>query len=131
MIGQILNSCDYTKKLKATIQRSGKLGFTRETMDELKLNENCFIRFADDSENHDVVYLAIIRHEEAGCFKLMKSSGYLSVSTGKMFKELGFDYSRRTVMFDVEREVSGDSIMGGECYKLTKRNRKEDKDIKY
>lgn len=129
MIGKILNAGDYTKKLKATIHRTGKLGFTKETADELKLSENLFVRFANDSDDRNIVYLAIIHQEIPGCFKLLKSSDYYSVSTGKMFKELGFDYSRRTVMFDVEREISGDEIMGGECYKLSKRDRKEDKKI--
>ena len=129
MIGQILNSGDYTKKLKATIHRTGKLGFTKETADELKLNETLFVRFANDLEDPNVIYLAISKEEKPGCFKLMKSSDYYSVSTGKMFKELGFDYSKRTVMFDVERETSGDEIMEGECYKLSKRDRKEDKKL--
>lgn len=128
MIGQILKASDYTKKLKATIHRSGKLGFTAETMKELNLDEKTYVRFAKDSDDKNVIYLAVIHHAEPECFKLMKSSDYLSVPTGKMFKELGFDYSKHTVMFDVERETAGDEQMGGECYKLTKRDRKEEQE---
>ncbi len=54
----ILSAKQFATKLKATIQASGRLGFTAETATALGLESGKFARFAQDDENGSL-YLII------------------------------------------------------------------------
>ena len=55
MIGKRFDAKIYTVRLKATIQSTGKLGFTADTMDQLKLTADCSVYLAPDDENKKVM----------------------------------------------------------------------------
>ena len=40
MLGQIFDAKELTQRLKATVQRTGKLGFTAETLDVLQIKQD-------------------------------------------------------------------------------------------
>ena len=63
----ILSAKEYGKKLKATIQASGKLGFTEQTAEELRLGEdNVGIKFGKDGEK---LYLIRVGSCDEDAFK--------------------------------------------------------------
>ena len=77
---KILSAKNFATKLKATIQASGRLGFTAETATALDLKSGKFAKFAKDDEN-DELYLIIINEGSEDAFSVRESSGYFYVPT--------------------------------------------------
>ena len=121
MIGQVFNAKEFTKKLKATIQATGKLGFTADTISQLQLTTDCSILIAPDSDDSQVLYMAVLRTIDESAFAVLKSGSYLYLNTKQLFDRLCIRYTKSTVMFDLSRFQEGDSVLGGECYKMTMR----------
>ena len=104
---KILSAKEFATKLKATIQASGRLGFTGETAIALNLKAGKFAKFAKDDEN-GALYLIII--------------------TKVMFDTLGYDYENNTIMFDLVRQISLDKDLQGQVYFMKQRQtRNKDK----
>ena len=124
---RILNAKQFTTKLKATIQFSGRLGFTEETANVLDLSVGKFARFAQDDEKN-TLYLIIIDEASEDAFQIRLSSGYYYVPTKMMFDMLGFDYEHNTIMFDLIRQPSLDADLMGQAYLMKQRiNKRKDK----
>ena len=124
---RILNAKQFTTKLKATIQFSGRLGFTEETANALDLSVGKFARFAQDDEKN-TLYLIIIDKASEDAFQIKSSSGYYYVPTKMMFDMLGFDYEHNTYMFDLIRQPSLDADLMGQAYLMKQRiNKRKDK----
>ena len=124
---RILNAKQFTTKLKATIQFSGRLGFTEETANVLDLSVGKFTRFAQDDEKN-TLYLIIIDKASEDAFQIRLSSGYYYVPTKMMFDMLGFDYEHNTIMFDLIRQPSLDADLMGQAYLMKQRvNKRKDK----
>ena len=124
---RIINAKQFTTKLKATIQFSGRLGFTEETANALDLSVGKFARFAQDDEKN-TLYLIIIDKASEDAFQIRSSSGYYYVPTKMMFDMLGFDYEHNTIMFDLIRQPSLDADLMGQAYLMKQRiNKRKDK----
>ena len=124
---RIINAKQFTTKLKATIQFSGRLGFTDETANALDLASGKFARFAQDDEK-STLYLIIIDEASEDAFQIKSSSGYYYVPTKMMFDMLGFDYEHNTIMFDLIRQPSLDADLMGQAYLMKQRiNKRKDK----
>lgn len=119
---RILSAQKYGAKLKATVQASGKLGFTAKTAQELSLKDSKSIRLAQD-EDDNVLYLCVLQSQESDSFKLLCSSGYYSINTCRLFKDMGMDYKNNLIIFDLSREPSLDEVIGGKAYKMSKREK--------
>ena len=124
---RIINAKQFTTKLKATIQFSGRLGFTEDTANALDLSARKFARFAQDDEKN-TLYLIIIDEASEDAFQIRLSSGYYYVPTKMMFDMLGFDYEHNTIMFDLIRQPSLDTDLMGQVYLMKQRiNKRKDK----
>ena len=123
MIGQIFNAKEFTTKLKVTIQSTGKLGFTADTISQLQLTTDCSVLIAPDSDSKQILYLAVLRKQDETAFPVLKSGNYYYLNTKQLFDKLGFIYSNGTVIFDLSRFEEGDSQLGGDCYKMTMREK--------
>ena len=124
---RIINAKQFTTKLKATIQFSGRLGFTEDTANALDLSVGKFARFAQDDEKN-TLYLIIIDKASEDAFQIRLSSGYYYVPTKMMFDMLGFDYEHNTIMFDLIRQPSHDADLMGQAYLMKQRvNKRKDK----
>ena len=124
---RIINAKQFTTKLKATIQFSGRLGFTEETAKALDLSAGKFARFAQDDEKN-TLYLIIIDEASEDAFQIKLSSTYYYVPTKMMFDMLGFDYEHNTIMFDQIRQPSLDTDLMGQVYLMKQRiNKRKDK----
>ena len=122
MLTTTFNAKNYTKRLKATIQATGKLGFTAETIKTLGLTTDCSIILGPDDENKSIYYMGILREHREDAFAVMSSGQYLFLNTKQLFDDMCIDYSAKwTVMFDLSRFKEGDEVMGCECYKMTMR----------
>lgn len=119
----MLKTISYTRfqvKLKATIQSSGRLGFTDKTAKELKLTNKSWVKFLQDEETK-CFYMAITNESDSDAFPVKESGGYLYVPTKLMFDEYEFDYKNQTIMFDLVRKPALDDEASGEVYKMNKR----------
>lgn len=116
----LLSAKQFATKLKATIQASGRLGFTAETATVLGLESGKFAKFAKDDEN-DSLYLIIINEPNEDAFEIRLSSGYYYVPTKVMFDTLGFNYENGNIMFDLVRQPSYDDDLQGQVYYMKQR----------
>ena len=116
----VLSAKQFATKLKATIQASGRLGFTAETATVLGLESGKFAKFAKDDEN-DSLYLVIINEPNEDAFEIRVSSGYYYVPTKVMFDTLGFNYENGNIMFDLVRQPSYDDDLQGQVYYMKQR----------
>ena len=117
---KIISASQFAIRLKCTIHRSGKLGFTEATARHLEFNDNSAVKFAEDDENSDILYLINKTEMDDDAFKVCKAGRYFYVNTKLMFDNMGIDYKNKTVMFDMIRMKE----IEGEVYKLVKRGSK-------
>lgn len=125
---KILRASKYSTKLKATVQASGKLGFTDVTRQALNLTENSYVYIAQDSDSQEL-FMILIEEPNPDAFRVHKSGKYYNLSTSQLFNELGFKYREITYIFDLIRDSAMDSEAGGVVYKMNRRElnkRKED-----
>ncbi len=114
---QTLSAKRYQTKLKATIQNSGRLGFTDKTAKELQLQKGSRVRFLIDEDKKDF-FLAISNEGDEDAFDVRESGTYLYVSTKLLFDEYEFDYKKKNIMFDLVRRPMLDDEAGGIVYKM-------------
>lgn len=126
---KIISAKQFAIKLKATIQYSGRLGFTEETAKALGLESEKFATFAKDEEKN-ILYLIITDENSDDAFPIKLSSGYYYVPAKLMFDMLGYDYENNNIMFDLVRQHSLDDDLKGQVYQMKPRinKRKEKKD---
>ena len=117
---RILSAKQFATKLKATIQASGRIGFTSETANALDFKSGKFAKFAKDDENGSL-YLIIINEGSEDAFSIRESSGYYYVPTKVMFDTLGFNYENGNIMFDLVRQPSLDDDLQGQVYFMKQR----------
>lgn len=128
MIAPKFNAKDYTIKLKATIQKTGKLGFTSDTIEKLRLEQGCSIYLAPDDTNKKIMYMGVVREVREDAFPLLSSGKYPYLNTTGLFKELKFDFVNKVYIFDLSRFPEGDEAMDGECYRMEMRPKDRTKD---
>lgn len=116
----ILSAKQFAITLKATIQASGRLGFTADTATALELKSGKFAKFAKDDEN-GTLYLIIINEGSEDAFSIRESSGYYYVPTKLMFDTLGYNYENGNIMFDLIRKPSLDNDLQGQVYFMKQR----------
>ena len=116
----ILSAKQFATKLKATIQASGRLGFTAETATALGLESGKFAKFAKDDEKESL-YLIIVNEPNEDAFEIRLSSNYYYVPTKVMFDMLGYDYENGNIMFDLVRQPSLDDDLQGQVYFMKQR----------
>lgn len=124
---QILSAKQFARKLKVTIQSSGRLGFTDETAKALDLPSGKYAQFAQDNEK-EILFLIINNEMDEDAFPIKESSGYYYVPAKMLFDMLGFDYENKTIMFDLVRQQTLDDDLKGQVYLMKRRvNKRKDK----
>ena len=133
MIAKRFNAKEFTVRLKATNQATGKLGFTQDTIDQLRLTSECSVFLAPDDENKKVMYMGVLRERMEDAFPVLSSGKYFYLNTTNLFKALKLDFEHKVYMFDLSRFEEGDEAMEAECYKMDlrwKERTNDDKEIK-
>lgn len=126
----IYSAKNYSTKLKVTVHKTGKLGFTADTAASLHLSPDTYIKIARDEEQEDNLFMIVCEGIDEDGFKLCLNSGYYSLPTTMLLNELGFDYKHSTIIFDLSRVSSLDEEVGGRVYKMSKRiNSKKKKEV--
>lgn len=116
----IIDITQFSVRLKATIQATGKLGFTNETANCLNLQIGNAVKFAKDDETEEL-YLIIANDNTTNTLKVCKSGMYYYIQTKLMFDAFGYDYKNKTIIFDLTRKNDLDESLNGKVYKMNKR----------
>lgn len=126
---KILSAKQFAIKLKATIQASGRLGFTSETATALDFKSGKFAKFAQEDENKSL-YLIITDEGSEDAFSIRENGGYYYIATKVMFDTLGYNYENGNIMFDLIRQPSLDDDLQGQVFFMKQRpiKNKEKKD---
>lgn len=120
---KIIDTSQFNVKLKATIQKTGRLGFTDETSRALKLSTETYARFALDDEEEGSLFLVLSEVEDANSFRVNKSGQYYYLPTKLMFDAFGYDYKAGVIMFDLVRKSDYDATLSGRVYKLKRKEK--------
>ena len=119
---KLISAVQYSTKMKATIQATGKLGFTKETAEIWQLNQDNSIQFARDEEDNNQLYLILYPDVRDEAFRVNKSGDYFYLATKLMFDDFGIDYKTTNVMFDLVRTESQDPEDGAKAYRMDMRH---------
>lgn len=108
-----------SRKLKCTIQSSGKLGFTDATAKYLRLDKVQAVKFATDDNEKDRLYLINdVPASDANAFKVCRAGTYYHVNAKCLFEDLNLDFKSNKIMFDLKREPKYEDM---KVYKMIKR----------
>ena len=117
------------KNCKATIHKSGKLGFTDNAIKKLNLANAKGVMIAqNESDPTDTsFYLQVLTEENADAFKVSKAGAYYYINTKALFDKLKLDYLNpsKTYAYDI-KDFDYD---GQKMYKLIKREDKKDETV--
>lgn len=115
---KLYKSQDYSKKLKVTIQSSGKLGFADPAAKDMQLSKDKSVAIGYDENNTEEMYLVVFDKKVDGAYDVMKSGTYYYLNTAMLFSSIGFDYKNKTIIFDLLRSSENDQEVGGKVYKM-------------
>ncbi len=119
-----IKTTELNVKLKCSIQSTGKLGFTDATAVALKLGKlDKYVRFAQDTDDNNQLYMVFVANDEEGSFKVRKSGNYYYIPTQALFESLGYKYKEINYIFDLVRMSNLDITAQGEVYKMNKREK--------
>jgi hypothetical protein len=117
---QFFKAKDLVKNLRATIHKSGKLGFTSDAATHLKLpnykSANIGTNKSDGSDKN--LYLLLCTESE-GEFKVVKAGEYYYISTRILFDNLKLNYANETISYDITPIKQGDVVF----YSMKKREK--------
>lgn len=106
-------------RIKCTIHKNGKLGFSRMAIEQLGISQNKYIKlgFNDEDKNDNNLYILIQNYGDNDTYKIIKAGNYFYVNTQALFDKLNFDYEGKKIIFDIQEMENNDIKL----YKLNKR----------
>jgi hypothetical protein len=117
---------DIVSKAKATIHKTGKLGFSSEAISYLGIKEGLFIKFAQNEEDEiDInLYAVLCETQEDDGFKIYKAGSYYYVNTKGLFDSIGVAYIPNTIIYDlIKTEYEGQQIIKMNRREITKQKK--------
>lgn len=110
--------------VKLTVQKTGRLGFSKGAARYLNLSTDKYCKFGRRKEdpNDDDFYMVITNQPDEYAFKISKAGPYFYIKGKQLLTDMGIDYEddSETIMFDIQ-EVEGEDNV----YRLKKRVRKK------
>jgi hypothetical protein len=109
------------RNLKATVHKSGKLGFTVEAAKKMSLaiDKSAGIAINEEDETDKSLYVVIFPNKQEGAFKISKAGAYYYLNTKALFDTLKIDYKNDWVVYD----ISTDRIEEQDFFKFTRRDK--------
>ncbi|PUB33419.1 hypothetical protein C8J95_10310 [Elizabethkingia sp. YR214] len=92
--------------IKATIHKSGKLGFSSGAEEFLEIVDNTFFKIGfNDNTDDGNIYMVPSKTEE-GAFKISKAGQYYYINLKNVFDKRGIDYKNKSYIYDIKKEKS-------------------------
>ncbi|HNA65627.1 MAG TPA: hypothetical protein PKZ51_12955 [Saprospiraceae bacterium] len=108
--------------IKATIHKSGKLGFSSGAAKVMELEKKSYFNIGFNKANSDdkSLYMIPLNGETEKSFKVVKAGDYYYIFIKHILRDLQLDYKAESIIFDIEEVNVGEK----KCYKLVRRKRK-------
>jgi hypothetical protein len=99
------------KNLKATVHKSGKMGFTIEAAKKmgLDINKSLSIGINEDDTEDKNLYVVINSNKRSDSFSLLKTGEYYYVNTKPLFDNLKYDYINKSIVFELSEDKIEDT----------------------
>lgn len=112
-----LDSLD--RNLKATVHKSGKLGFTVDAAKKLKLetNKSAAIGTNEDDPSDESLYVVIYNEVRSDAFRIAKAGQYYYINLKALFDALKINYKGESVVYDISEE----NIENNTVFKFSRR----------
>ncbi len=87
---------------KITVQKSGRLGFSKGAMEMLDIENNLYCKFGfNDVEE---LFIVMFSSGDSETFNIAKAGDYYYLQAKTLLADLGIDYkSKDTVIFDIQK----------------------------
>lgn len=125
---RVLSIKDYSGRLRASVQMSGRFGFSEDTAKTLQLYDRMNIKFAQDDDG--TIYCSFPDGDDSDAFKVRKSGRYFYVPTDVLFSSLGIDYKNYNILFSLVRDTTKDDELGGKAYRMDMTRTLRKKEVK-
>lgn len=105
--------------VKASIHKTGKLGFAMDAAKRLGLQKGKYsqVGINQDDPNDKNLYLIVVDKDADGCFKIAKAGEYYYINLKHVFDKMNIDYSKDVIAYDIsEQNYDGQLV-----WKLTPR----------
>jgi hypothetical protein len=116
---KFLTPKDNVGVVKATVHKTGKMGFSTGAIKVLGLEKNKYFKLAvnEEDEKDNNLYLIVVKEADADTFAANKAGAYYYLKVKHVLDELGIDYKSETIIFDIKEVKEADV----KCYKLSRR----------
>lgn len=105
--------------IKATIHKTGKLGFSSGAEDFMKITDESYFKIGFNNSDSDENIYIVLSETPNGAFKVSKAGEYYYVNLKNVFDKRGIDYKNKSYIYDIRKENSE----GAEFFILTKRKK--------
>ena len=112
----VVDAQKYRLNAKSTIQRNGRLGFTREAAELIGIHEGLSALFAV-IPNGDLALVVCDESESRG-FKFQKAGEYFYIRMKNFFDSQSIDYVGKRVTYDISE--TSEKYQGKTVYKFTR-----------
>lgn len=122
---KFIHSDALDKNLKASVHKTGKLGFTTEAAQKLSLSieKTMGVAINEEDSNDKNLYIVIYPGPHAGAFRISKAGAYYYIQAKALFDTLKIDYVKESVVYDISEYELEDAIV----YRFKRReNRKKE-----
>lgn len=120
---KVINASLLDRNIKATIHKSGKLGFTMNAAQKLSLSTNKSISIATNEaiQSDKNLYATLSTELSDDGFRINKAGDYYYLSTKELFDHLKIDYEKETIQYDIVD--TGELIDGKSIWKFKRRSK--------
>jgi len=93
--------------VKATIHKTGKLGFSAAAQDYLSLGDDSYFKIGfNNQDNADESIYMVPSIDADGAFKVAKAGGYYYLNLKYIFDKKEIDYQNQTYIYDIKKQSS-------------------------
>ncbi len=118
---KIVDARSYAKRrCKATIQKSGKLGFTANAAELMGLEQGARL-LVSECNNSDLAVVVLKGTQDERGFKVRKSVVYFTVDMKAFFDQRGIDYRNAEYSVAYDIVMLDETFEGQPVFKLTRR----------
>jgi hypothetical protein len=117
---KFFNPDSLDKNLKATVHKSGKLGFTVDAAKKMELapNKSAGIAMNEENPSDKSLYVVIYPDVRDNAFRVAKAGDYYYINLKNLFDSLKVNYREQSVVYDITQEI----VEGQKLFKFVMRD---------
>lgn len=119
----IRKATQFSVKLTARIQKTGRLGFGEKAADNMELNVGNYIALLSTNADEPITHIVVLNESNDEAFELKGSKTYPYIEAKQLFDYFSVPYATKVCIYDFTRtpELDASSPMAGKVYKASLR----------